>query len=29
MGGTRATQLAGTLANSQIRPYSAPAPLRP
>jgi hypothetical protein len=29
MGGTRATQVSGTLANGQILPYPAPAPLLP
>jgi hypothetical protein len=29
MGGTRATQVAGTLANGQLLPYPAPAPFLP
>jgi hypothetical protein len=29
MGGTRATQVAGTLANGQILPYPAPVPILP
>jgi hypothetical protein len=29
MGGTRATEVSGTLANGQILPYPAPAPTLP